>query len=115
MADEGYEYCKIFFRAGTRAVVDLLTAPLGVHADRGLFALSDMDVEVLQNPDRGLAEGFIGWPVFVEVVPGKDTENASVVGIVSRILTAAQSSGIPAVAACDYEDELPWLGKVGLA
>ncbi|MEV7551293.1 hypothetical protein AB0N89_16855 [Amycolatopsis sp. NPDC089917] len=101
MADEKHEYCKIFLRVGEAgAVVDLLTASLDAQADRRRFSLPSMEVEVLANPDKGMTEDFIGWPIL---------------GVVSRISTAAQDAGIAAVAACDYEDELPWQGRADTA
>lgn len=113
MASEIYEFCKIFLRAEEQEAVDLLTDLLGARPRLGLFALPEAEVEVLRNPDKGAAKDFIGWPAFVEVEAETDAESAAVVAIVSRIVTAMWEAGIPAVAACDYEDELPWRGGRG--
>jgi hypothetical protein len=113
MADEPYRFCKIFLCAAEpRSVMDLLAVLLGGDFQRGSLALPSAVVDVLRNPDAGSAEDFIGWPTFVEIEADADADNASIVEVTSRIVIAMWGAGIPAVAACDYEDELPWRGGI---
>ncbi|WP_146044384.1 hypothetical protein [Amycolatopsis sp. BJA-103] len=90
-----------------------MTGLLGVRDRLGVFSLPEAIVDVSRNPGRGATGDFIGWPAIVEVEAEEGAERASVVGLVSRILSALWEAGIPAVAACDYEDELPWRGGIG--
>lgn len=114
MADETYRFCKIFLDAAEAdAVVDLLTGLLDGPFPHRVLTLPDAVVEVLGNPDTGAADDFIGWPTLVEIEAADEAANASVVALTASIVTATWDAGIRSVAACDYEDELPWRGGLG--
>jgi hypothetical protein len=111
MADEKYEFCKIFVRAAEPpAVTGQLAELLGAQPQRRAFILADAIVDVLKNPDADLADDFIGWPTIVEVEAEPEASDRSIVALTSRIVESLWDSGWPAVAACDYEAELPWKG-----
>jgi hypothetical protein len=111
MADEKYQFCKIFVRAAKVPVVtERLAELLGAQPQRRTFALADAIVDVLKNPDAGLADDFIGWPTIVEVEAEPEASDGSIVALTSRIIESLWDSGWAAVAACDYEAELPWKG-----
>jgi hypothetical protein len=105
-----YGFCVIYVRGGDRqAVTALVAVTLVAEADEYNTVRSGrMEFEIRRNPDAGLADGFIGWPFRVEAESG---EASSVfVEAVSRVLRVAWDRGFDAVAACDFEDELPELG-----
>jgi hypothetical protein len=111
MADDNYQFCKIFVRtAEPPAVAEQLAGLLEVQPQRRAFALADAIVDVLKNPDAGLADDFIGWPTIVEVEAEPEATDRSIVALTSRIVESLWASGWAAVAACDYEAELPWKG-----
>jgi hypothetical protein len=112
MTDDAHRYCKIFLNADSRTVMDLLTVLLGVPFRRRTLTLLDGIVDVVKNPDAGLANDFVGWPTLAEVEAEEHAADASIIAITSRVVTAMWNAGIPAVAACDYEDELPWRGGI---
>ncbi|NUT52072.1 MAG: hypothetical protein HOV94_32975 [Saccharothrix sp.] len=59
-------------------------------------------------------DDFLLWPVNVEF--GRDDEEpepAHMVELASLIVRGFWDRGHPAVAACDFEDELPWQGGSG--
>jgi hypothetical protein len=114
MTEETYRYCKVFVqRANPHTVTDLLTDFLGAQSQHRLWKLVDAVVDVSKNPDTGAADDFIGWPTIVEIEAEAGASSAAVVAITSRVVTAMWGAGLPAVAACDYEDELPWRGGLG--
>jgi hypothetical protein len=88
----------------------------------GYLTVSGVDVEVNANKDaRGRvaeqwrAKGgaqFILWPALVELDTGEDEVTSVIVELTARLLTALWDDGQPAVAACDYEDQLPWSGGI---
>ncbi|WP_133854062.1 hypothetical protein [Labedaea rhizosphaerae] len=112
MSDETYRFCKIFLRAESRAAMDLLAVLLETPFQRRTLTLPDGVVDVMRNPDMGAVDDFIGWPTVVEIDAEEHADRASVIVITSRIVTAMWDAGIPAVAACDYEDDLPWSGGI---
>ena len=67
---------------------------------------------VLDNVDAGLATDFIGWPFKIDAEA--DASGPALVQAVSLVLEAARERGCDAVAACDFEDELPHLGGLPL-
>ncbi|MCX4740792.1 hypothetical protein [Streptomyces antibioticus] len=87
----------------------LVAATLGACADDHYTIRSgQMVFEIRPNPDDGLAEDFIGWPFTIEAEA--DHPGPVLVEAVSDVLTAVWNRGLDAVAACDFEDELPDLG-----
>jgi hypothetical protein len=114
MVDETYRFCKIFVQLAEPPVVtDLLARLLDVAHRSRTIDLPDAAIDILYNPDTGAADDFIGWPTIVEIEANPDGSNASILATTAKIVTALWDAGYPAVAACDYEDELPWRG--GLA
>jgi hypothetical protein len=69
-----------------------------VHVDGTTFFIT-------RNSNAGLAPDFIGWPVKVDVE--SDQPTPAIVDHTARVLTAAWARGYQAVAAADFEDELP--------
>jgi hypothetical protein len=107
-----YDFCKMFVRAEAPAdVFAVLADLLDGRVVRHSFELPGRVVEVLRNPDasQGDEADFLFWPVLVEV----DSDGApAVVELTTTILTRLWDRGFPTVAACDYEDELPWRGGI---
>ncbi|MFI1608126.1 hypothetical protein ACH4YN_39505 [Streptomyces griseofuscus] len=105
-----YGDCQIYLRGGNRpSVTALVAAALGAQADDHYTVWSGrMVFEIRHNPDVGLADDFIGWPFTIEAE--SDGTSPVLVEAVSRVLRAAWERGFDAVAACDFEDELPDLG-----
>ncbi|MEU0872516.1 hypothetical protein [Nocardia brasiliensis] len=109
-----YRFCKIFVRESESAAVERTVGGLfDVSFDRHSMELSAAIVDVIRNPDRSDgAEDFLLWPTLVEVEARDPVVPTTMREIVSRILTALWDEGVPAVAACDFEDELPWRGGI---
>jgi hypothetical protein len=114
MADDTYQFCKIFVEAAEpQDVAERLAALLDARRERYTLDLPEAIVDIRKNRDADMTDDFIGWPVTVEVDAHPDAANATVVSLTSRIVTALWEAGTAAVAACDYEDELPWKGGLG--
>jgi hypothetical protein len=114
-SDGTYDYCKIFVRHEEPSTVSTrLAALLGAQAQRRSLLLPGLVLDVRPNPDGDQAAGddFVRWPVFVEVEPDDSDTGQMMTRTVSQILTDFWNAGIPAVAACDFEDELPWSGGI---
>jgi len=112
MSPGRYDFCKMFVRSDERDdVVAALTEFLDGRVERRVIELPEAVVEVLRNPDasRGDEADFLFWPVLVEI---ESNGTSAVVGLTARILTQLWERGFPTVAACDYEDELPWRGGI---
>lgn len=105
-----YGYCQIYLRGGTRqAVTELIEAVLDAQVDdHWTFRAGRLLFETRRNPDAGLAADFIGWPIKIEAET--DDPDPVLVDAVSQVLRTAWDHGYDAVAACDFEDELPDLG-----
>jgi hypothetical protein len=105
-----YGGCQIYLRGGNReSVTALVAATLGASAaDHYTIRSGRMVFEIRPNPDDGLAKDFIGWPFTIETET--DDPGPVLVEAVSRVLKAVWNRGLDAVAACDFEDELPDLG-----
>lgn len=114
-----YSYCRILVAGLTvDGAQSLLEALFNGTFERRTLTVGDVEVEVRRNPDARNDEApsndFVRWPVQIEVEPVSQDGEASTVETVSRILEAVWGAQGQAVAACDFEDELPWNGGIGL-
>lgn len=117
MTPDKYEYCKIFVRnAETDAVRRGLSTMLGSGFDRNEMELPDLRIEVRRNPDHGepriTATDFVVWPVNVELAAASPDAGPAMVATTTAVLEHLWATGHDAIAACDYEDELPWSGGI---
>ncbi|MEU6523938.1 hypothetical protein ABZ892_14220 [Streptomyces sp. NPDC046924] len=113
MSDDIDTYCKVFLQGVDPSEAgEKISSLLGEETREHLWRISHAEVEVRRNPDAGAAADFIGWPTVIEVETEPDTPGDSVVALVSGILTTLWESGVPAVAACDFEEMLPWRGGI---
>ncbi|WP_433243439.1 hypothetical protein [Actinomadura nitritigenes] len=103
-----YDYCGLYLRGLSKdAAVDLVAQATATALDGTVAHLDGLEIEVLRNP--GLhpdSEDFPSWPIKIEV-DKQEALPSQVVDVVSKLLTSAWRAGYEAVAACDYEDELP--------
>ena len=71
------------------------------------------EIEVRKNPDNDpngradFPDGFLFFPYVLEFYPDPGIGREDNVSRVGKILSLLWSKGWPALAACDYEDELP--------
>ncbi|MEU0237360.1 hypothetical protein ABZ234_06675 [Nocardiopsis sp. NPDC006198] len=110
-------YCKIFVaKADRNSVKNVVSSVFNVSFDRNITKTPDPLVEVLRNEDSAgngsFSEDFLYWPVLVEL----ELEDHSLLPLltdqVSRLLSSLWKASLPAVAACDFEDQLPWNGGI---
>ena len=94
----------------------MLTTLLNGKFTRRSMFLASLVVDVRRNSDAaGTADpgdDFVRWPVWVELeAAAEDSER--VMGVTAaKVLQALWDVGCSAVAACDFEDELPWSGGI---
>ncbi len=73
-------------------------------------------IDVLRNPDAlpddAVGDDFVRWPLLVELEADDPPNDQLIVEAATKIITVAWGSGVPAVAACDFENELPWSGGI---
>lgn len=117
MEDDKYEYCRIFIRAGHLEVRGVLARVL--EQDFSTFGHMEtterVSVDVRENEDAAAnaqKSDFIRWPTTAEFEAQNGVRSEVVLNMVSKILLALWDSGTDAVAACDFEDELPWAGGI---
>ena len=114
-----YSYCRILVEGITVDDTQLLLSNLFEGTfERRTLTVGDMEIEVRRNPDGQNDEvpsnDFVQWPVQIETEPMTSHGETSAVETVSRILEALWGAHARAVAACDFEDELPWKGGIQL-
>jgi hypothetical protein len=117
MSESRYRFCKIFVKGiEAEAVKGTLTSLLDGEFKRHSMFLAGLVVEVRGNPDAaGTADSgddFVWWPVLVELEAAAEGGERVMMATASRILQALWDAGHSAVAACDFEDELPWSGGI---
>lgn len=96
-------YCGIYARC-EHPRAEALLAPL--LADPGY----EVDVQRSDDLDRNYGDDFVLWPTRIDVEPTPAA--GDYVGFVRGLLETLWDAGIAAVAACDFEDELPEAGGI---
>lgn len=117
MTEGRYGYCSIYVKAPDAvAVTELLEGVLKTPSDNDNIRLAGVEMDARTNPDvadvSAAEDDFVRWPVLIEV-DGDDPDNGdAMVPIITSVITALWEAGHPAVAACDFEEELPWNGGI---
>ncbi|MGW4799198.1 hypothetical protein ACWEPC_42955 [Nonomuraea sp. NPDC004297] len=106
-----YDYCGLYLRgAGVDGAIEWAARATGATRDGRLLRVGAVEIEVRRNSDfTHDGADFPTWPIKMEIEMG-DATGYQVIETVSKILTHAWQAGYDAVAACDFEDELPGHG-----
>lgn len=116
MSEQKYHYCKIFTNApDVETVTGLLAPALGNPFDSyNETHFFDLSIEVRRNPDVDATrnDDFLFWPVLVELEAEEEGNPSTMTQTVTSILETLWEDHYSAVAACDFEDELPWAGGI---
>lgn len=112
-----YSSCRILV---TNITVEETRRLLGSLFDgafeRNTLTVGEMEIEVRRNPGASSggveADDFVRWPVQIETETVTPHGETAAVETVSRILESLWGARAQAVAACDFEDELPWRGGI---
>lgn len=112
-----YSYCKIFVKAdGIDSLKTVIATLFGGQFQRNSLLVGNLVVDVRSNSDAigsaDLGDDFVRWPILVELDEEDRSGRREIVAAVDRILQALWHADHPAVAACDFEDELPWGGGI---
>ncbi|WDZ88847.1 hypothetical protein [Nocardiopsis sp. HUAS JQ3] len=110
-------YCKVFVaKADVTSVRNIVSATFDVSFDEDIIKISDSRVEVIRNEDSDgdgtFNEDFLYWPALVEFELEDHSLLPSLVSQVSLLLSTLWEASLPAVAACDFEERLPWSGGI---
>jgi len=102
IAERGY--CEVFVDGAAEADLEGLVAS---HFSDGVT----VDVRRNQGADPARvdasADDFLFFPVVLDVQPNTDIDRRIYIERVGALLEKLWSNGLRAVAACDFEDELP--------
>lgn len=115
-AADHYEYCELFVQTADRSAVVALVGRLpgaAVDGDRVEVAGMTWDVRRHSDWDASEAGSWLLWPTIVDV-QSRPARPHAVVELVSEFLRASWAARIGVVAACKFEDELPWSGGIEL-
>ncbi len=120
MSDE--LYAKIYVGGEREDVISRLVAALdGEVVGHGrTVSFDSVEVDVRRSEDRDdrrfspTFEGFVFAPTYLDVIPKAGVTRERMIQSVCRILECFWSANMIAVAAADFEDELPNNGGVGL-
>lgn len=111
--------CKIYLEAGVAqpGLIDLLSEGEDTRVSPGptsfLVGNEIGELELRRNDDRDevsareYPDGFLHFRSVIEFYPRPMSRREDEVNYIARLLDRLWSSGLPAVASCDYEDALP--------
>lgn len=75
---------------------------LDVHRNERVFAPAD--------PQARQVRDFVEWPYYLEIDATAEQTRQAQIAVIARLLIGLWEAGLGAVAACDFEDELPRRG-----
>jgi hypothetical protein len=114
--------CRVYIDTD-RPLADLATLVAGMLSGTlsgppfaPIVQTAEVEIEVRSNEDSDptqaheFPDGFLYFRRALEIYPKQGVQREARVNLVSRILQLLWSQGLPAVAACDYEAELPHQG-----
>jgi hypothetical protein len=111
-------YCKVYVNGAVRPedLTLLLLGAFGGERDTRLRHIRSpvVQIDVCRNDGRvspgvalGEHERFLHFPHCLDVDAPVDVPHADYVAAVAKLLQALWGAGLEAVAACDFEDDLP--------
>lgn len=111
-------YCKIFVNASfdRQHLVDKIRSFISGSVQGNRVTNVALQVDVRQNDDydpaaaRQKSDGFLFFHYYLDVDQAPGANRSAFVRGISDLLEAFWACGIEAVAACDFEDELPKKG-----
>jgi hypothetical protein len=117
MTDSRYGYCSVYVKAPDATMVTgLLVNALDAGSEDDNIRLPGVIMDARTNPDvedvSPPSDDFVRWPVLIEVDADDADDGATMVAVISRVLSTLWDAGYPTVVACDFEDELPWGGGI---
>ncbi len=110
--------CKIYVDASISRsqLIETIAKLLDGLAEKNTLRVPDFEIDVLENDEfdefrrREFPDGFLYFHYIFEIYANTDRQIQDRAALVSKILEHLWSEGFPAVAACDYETELPESG-----
>ncbi|MEU2972415.1 hypothetical protein [Nocardiopsis alba] len=113
MSEQIDPYVKIFVdKIDKTTAKELLKNEFNGEFDVNSMHLDNLIVEARNNIEakKGPEEDFLFWPIIVELE--SESEPNALISETSRVLEMLWNSGFPAIAACDFENLLPWNGGI---
>ena len=111
---EPYGYCKVFvlgppdLASLTSSVEHALHGEADHH--RVMVGESAVDIRINEDRDDSKPGDFVHWPFYLDAGPDDMHTDHRLVAIVAALLEQLWGCGWQAVAACDFEEELPRRG-----
>jgi hypothetical protein len=111
-------YCKVFV-AGARScrrITTVIHRHLGARDDGHCLSTEVLEIDVRRNDDSdpnryaALRRDFVFSPYCLDIEPISGAPRAQYVADVSRLLQGLWAEGWDAIAACDFEEDLPRKG-----
>jgi hypothetical protein len=104
-SDDKFAYASIYVRSTDRhAVTAAIAEAVGASECELLVKASDDRTASVRSDD------FVLWPTLVEA--SVDPPKPHLVQDVAHVLAALWEAGLDAVAACDFEEQLPFAGGI---
>jgi hypothetical protein len=115
MAGAPSDYCKIYVDASITAsdLAEEISKRIGVRSPWNTVRSDNLELEVRENEDflstrrRQHQYDFVRYRYYIDIEPVPGGSRAAYVREVSALLMLLWQLGMPAVAACDFESELP--------
>lgn len=66
--------------------------------------------EYKRNKDK--QDDFVYWPIYIDIVNDVPVTLQDTIAFTSNVLKLLWSKNLPAIAECDFEENLPWSGGI---
>ena len=111
-------YCKVYIDAnvGIESLVSTVAQILEGVEEMNTVILPRCEIDVRKNEEfnevrrREFPDGFLYFRYYADIEAQLGQQRESQIELVSKLLKRLWSLGFPAIASCDFEDELPQQG-----
>ena len=108
-------FCRLFLdtNASIEDVNELLRTYLNARIDKGSVISTFGSYDLMKNESYDthakseFPDGFTFFPYTIEIEPEGEKDSKLYIEEIGNLLTKLWKNAIPAVAACDFENELP--------
>lgn len=108
-------YCKLFVDTTVRRpeLVKLIASHLDGDIQGHFVSATNLEIGAKENDDYdpNLCDdpenGFLFYPIYLEIDPTDNAGMSNYINDVAKLINILRTQGFKAVAACDFEDQLP--------
>ena len=121
MTSEENLYCKIFVDSNMNEIdqIKMIASITAGEISKWTVVTDGCEIDVIKNDDynklksKDASDGFLYYRYYLDIEPFESVEKEKYIFEIGLLIQGLWNNKCKAVAACDFEDQLPMKGGIG--